>query len=72
VYTTCLESSKILGFDVIDGLDQLSTPVLPVKGGDLQKMYFEGKEIGDRIRHLESIWMESDFTLNKEELLKLL
>lgn len=72
LYKIHLEVARILGSSVSYVLDESVIPVFPVKGLDLQKMYFEGKQIGDKISHLERIWIESDFSLNKEELLKFL
>jgi hypothetical protein len=30
----------------------------------------EGPEVGEKIKAAEKIWIDSDFTLNREELLK--
>ena len=48
-------------------------PTLPVDGEDmLARGIAEGPSIGAAIRKLETAWIESDFTLSKDELLVLL
>ncbi len=48
-------------------------PTLPVDGADLlARGIVEGPAIGAAIRKLETAWIESDFTLGKDELLALL
>ncbi|MFP3018168.1 MAG: hypothetical protein ACEY3E_04610, partial [Candidatus Tisiphia sp.] len=44
----------------------------PIKGHDLQKLNIHGKAIGTVIGKLKKSWIASDFTLNKNQLLKLL
>ncbi len=41
----------------------------PITSADL-KPFFQGKDLGDQLRKLESIWIESDFQLSKEQLLR--
>lgn len=56
-------------------LDRYSSkprPIFPIKGHDLQKLNIHGKAIGILLDKLEKAWIESDFTLNKNQLLKLL
>ena len=48
-------------------------PQLPVAGADLMKKGMgAGPEIGAKLAELESLWIESDFTLTKKALLDLL
>ncbi|MFP3018105.1 MAG: CCA tRNA nucleotidyltransferase [Candidatus Tisiphia sp.] len=56
-------------------LDRYSSkprPIFPIKGHDLQKLNIHGKAIGILLDKLAKAWIESDFTLNKNQLLKLL
>lgn len=56
-------------------LDRYSSkprPIFPIKGHDLQKLNIYGKAIGILLDKLEKAWIESDFTLNKNQLFKLL
>lgn len=56
-------------------LDRYSSkvrPIFPIKGHDLQKLNIHGKDIGILLDKLKKDWIESDFTLNKNQLLKLL
>ncbi len=45
---------------------------LPIKPDDLINLGFSGKEIGEKLTKLNKIWIESDFKLQKKELLKLI
>lgn len=48
-------------------------PVMPVSGDDLlERNVTEGPAIGEALRRLESAWIDSDFTLDKQALLALL
>ena len=48
-------------------------PKIPVCGDDLLKLGIkQGKELGEKLHKLEILWEESDYTLTKEDLLKLL
>jgi poly(A) polymerase len=45
-------------------------PVMPVKGADLLDAGFDaGPQIGEKLATLENLWVSSNFTLSKEELL---
>ncbi len=43
----------------------------PVKASDL-KAFYQGKDLGDQLRKLEALWIESEFQLSKEQLLRCL
>ena len=59
--------------DIINELKAWKAPVFPVTGKDLQALGMEpGPEFGKVLSALEAKWKESDYTLSKEELLKLL
>jgi poly(A) polymerase len=48
-------------------------PVMPVSGADLLALGLaEGPAIGEALRRIEEAWIESDFTLGRDELLALL
>jgi tRNA nucleotidyltransferase/poly(A) polymerase len=48
-------------------------PVNPVKGADLlSRGVSAGPQIGEALRRLERMWIDSDFTLSREQLLALL
>ena len=44
-------------------------PVLPVCGRDLSRMKIENSKIGTILDRLEQEWLDSNFTLTREELL---
>jgi poly(A) polymerase len=50
-------------------LDKMPLPQLPVSAQELIDMGFVGPALGMQLKQLEQEWIESDFTLNKEELL---
>lgn len=56
----------------IKDYSQRQKPIFPCTGNDLQKFNIEGKDIGIVIEKLRKIWVESDFTLDKEGLLRIL
>jgi hypothetical protein len=47
-----------------------SCPEFPITGHDLKDYYFEGQDIKKYLDKLKDLWIESDFVLNKAELLK--
>ncbi len=54
--------------DALDGISFGAAQTFPVFAADLMPEY-EGKALGDKLRALENTWIESGFTLLKEELL---
>ena len=54
--------------DALDGIRFGDAQTFPVVAADLMPTY-EGKALGDKLRVLENTWIESGFTLSKEELL---
>lgn len=47
-------------------------PKLPVNGGDLMKAGMKpGREMGETLKRLKQVWMDSDFTATKEDLMAL-
>ncbi len=59
--------------DIINELKAWKAPVFPVTGNDLISIGTKpGPEMGKILSVLEAKWKESDYTLSKEELLKLI
>lgn len=55
---------------LFDMSDDFEIPSLPVQGRDLMAAgLLPGPEIGATLKRLEDLWVDSDFTLNKNELL---
>lgn len=51
--------------------DDFTPPKFPISGKDLEAKGMEpGIEMGDKLKELERRWVESDFTLTKDQLLK--
>lgn len=46
-------------------------PTFPVNGNDLLELGFEGQQIGETLKKLLTVWADSGYTLEKNELLKL-
>jgi poly(A) polymerase len=66
-----LSKAHISAEAIIDGLLQWSPPEFPVKGQDLIESGFNpGEEIGVILSRLEKIWVDSDFTTSKDDLLQ--
>ncbi|ALE03570.1 CCA tRNA nucleotidyltransferase [Bartonella ancashensis] len=48
-------------------------PVFPIKGSDLiKKGFFEGRLLGQKLKELETMWIESGFLMDRDALLKTL
>ncbi|WP_339052011.1 hypothetical protein [Candidatus Lariskella endosymbiont of Epinotia ramella] len=45
-------------------------PTFPVDGYDIKNLGLTGKEIGDAMRHLKKLWIDSNFSISKEKLLE--
>lgn len=59
--------------DVIEYVKSWPIPKRPVNGADLIELgYSTGKELGNMLKYLEDKWIESDFQMNKHELLTLI
>lgn len=65
------EQSKIFEQEksFIDNLNRESL-TLPVNGNDLQNLGFSGKSIKTKLEKAKDLWIQSNFSLNKAELLK--
>ncbi len=56
---------------VMKAIENAETDVFPISGRDiLEVRRIEGAQVGTILDKLEKMWMESDFSLSKEELLK--
>lgn len=70
LYKAYLEFFKVINPNkTISSIKDLNLPEFPVTGTDLLKLGLAGKEIGSTLLQLEEIWINSDFKLNKAELL---
>ncbi len=66
-----LELASLLSHQTIKSIDRPHTmPKFPVRSQDLIGLGYQGKELGNKMRELESMWINSDFSLSKNELLK--
>lgn len=52
--------------------DLVAKPIFPVSGQDMLQLNIKNKNIGKSLKYLEELWIESDFTLIKEQLIGLL
>jgi hypothetical protein len=50
----------------------LLVPVFPVREIDLVQKGLSGPAVGERLRALQLLWIESDYRLSREQLLGLL
>jgi len=48
---------------------QKSIPTFPINGDDLKKIGYNGELLGQKLKKLETFWIESNFTLSKTKLL---
>lgn len=47
-------------------------PAMPINGNDLIELGLHGREVGNYLNDAKNCWIESDFTLQREELLKII
>ncbi|MEO0467110.1 MAG: CCA tRNA nucleotidyltransferase [Pseudomonadota bacterium] len=50
-------------------LENWTVPKLPVRGQDLLELGISGPLIGDQLRAMEQLWIDSDFLMGRDELL---
>lgn len=56
---------------LLEAAEHYDAPVFPVTGGDLLTLGFEkGPGLGEALRSLETFWIESGFSLDRETLLR--
>jgi len=68
--STLLEDNKIV-YDLFVSLKNNSIPNFPLDGNDLIKLGYVGENLGKLIKNLKHKWIESDFTLNKEQMINM-
>lgn len=68
------EKNKALSYseikDILDYINNFSLPLFPLNGNDLMNLGYAGKDVGLMLDKAKKRWIESDFRLSKEELLK--
>ncbi|MEL6781562.1 MAG: CCA tRNA nucleotidyltransferase [Pseudomonadota bacterium] len=69
VYTAMATDGRARWTDVHDAVDGWGRPSFPVSGGDIAATGRRGPAVGEAMRALETIWIDSDFTLSREALL---
>jgi poly(A) polymerase len=57
---------------LIGQLSKWQKPVFPLKGEDALKLGLKGRAVGLGLRHVEDIWMASDFAQDRDQLLEIL
>jgi len=58
--------------EFINKYDLIAKPIFPIRGQDMLQLNIKNKNIGKSLKYLEELWIESDFTLIKEQLIGLL
>lgn len=55
---------------LLESVQSYEAPVFPVTGGDLLRLGIEkGPVLGEKLRELETLWIDSGFSLDHETLL---
>ncbi len=67
---TLLEDNKIV-YDLFASLKNKDTPKFPIDGNDLMKLGYRDERLGKLIKNLKHKWIQSNFALNKEEIINL-
>ena len=66
------KTKEVKGWEALfEKIDGMIVPILPIRGKDLVTLGIENTRIGQRIKELEEIWIESGFKLSRNELLKI-
>ena len=56
---------------ILLGSYNIKKPIFPVNGDDLSGLGFDGRELGLELAELKKLWIDSDFQLGKNQLIKL-
>lgn len=56
--------------DILQYVNEFSLPQFPLNGNDFVAFGIEGRALGDILAKGRQLWVDSDFTLSKEQLLK--
>jgi tRNA nucleotidyltransferase/poly(A) polymerase len=69
VQTAMQRDDELAGFAA--RLEAWDMPQMPIKGADLLERGFKkGPDLGDKLKRIEEIWIESDFSLGRDALLE--
>lgn len=66
-FTDKNEALKLLNY-----IEKFELPGFPINGDDLIALGFEGQSIGQKLLSAKKAWIESDFELRREDLLKMI
>ena len=72
IFSLLLDNDKSFIYDLYNKLQNLKKTTFPVNGKDLMSLGYSGKEIGTYLNFLKQKWIESDFTIGKSNLIKLI
>lgn len=68
VQTAMQRDDELVGF--AQRIEAWDMPTLPIKGADLlERGYEKGPTLGSKLKQIEEIWIESDFSLDRDALL---
>jgi poly(A) polymerase len=71
VYVSLTINDPALIYDLYNNLSKLETPTCPVNGNDLLALGYSGQALGVTLDLIKKAWLESDFLLNRAQLIKL-
>jgi len=60
-------SEGIINLPISDQISEYIRPKMPINGNDIN--FLKGSDIKNALRSAEDRWIESDFLLNKEDLM---
>jgi poly(A) polymerase len=69
-YLAISEVRQNTNYDKLNNILNLDPPKFPINGGDLIALNITGKEIGNILPKLKKQWIESEFSISKENLLQ--
>lgn len=65
-----VENPSINLKELLDEAHKLFVPKFPIKGDDLLQLGYDGKTLGQILKTLEQKWLDSNFALNRDQLLE--
>jgi poly(A) polymerase len=71
IYASLTSNDSSLIYDLYNNLNKLKIPTCPVNSNDLVALGYSGQALGVALDLIKKTWVESDFLLNRSQLIKL-
>ena len=75
IYFKIFKSNKVNDklIELINSFQNKKIPIMPLKADTLMKKYniLEGRELGDKLRAIEEVWINNNFQISEKEIEKI-